>query len=212
MADRSSHDPLHDPLAGIAFDRVPPAGAYGAAGEPGVGVSTAEEPFIALAVARQGHAASVVERLHRALGAELADRPHAAIEGGTTVVGTAPGRFLVLSRSEPDLAGTLRAVLGTEAAVTEQGDGYVTFDLSGPRVPDLLAKGALVDLDPLVFRVGDAATTVIAHIGVTLWRTGETSYRLLVARSLEAAFTRFLIASGAEYGLRLENQGSGGRG
>lgn len=203
MADRSSHDPL----AGIAFDRVPPAGAYGAAGTPGILVSTAEEPFIALVVARQGFAASVTDRLRRAFGVELSDRPHAAIEGNSTVVGTAPGRFLVLSKSEADLVGTLRAVLGTEAAVTEQGDGYVTFDLSGPRVPELLAKGALVDLDPLVFRPGDAATTVLGHVGVTLWRTDETSFRVLVGRSFEAAFARFLIAGGAEFGLRLEGRG-----
>ncbi|WP_428029052.1 sarcosine oxidase subunit gamma [Ancylobacter sp.] len=211
MADH----PSHDPLAGIPFDRVPPAGAYGAAGQAdgsaGITVSPADEPFIALVAARQGHAASVTDRLSRAFGVDLADRPHAAIEGNSTVVGMAPGRFLVLSKTEPDLAGTLRAVLGTEAAITEQSDAYVTFDLAGDAVPALLAKGALIDLDPRVFRPGDAATTVLAHIGATLWRVNEASWRILVARSLEASFTRFLIASGAEFGLRLES-GAAGRG
>lgn len=208
MADHRSHDPLAD----IAFDRVPPAGAYGAAGEPGLTVSTAEAPFIALVVARNGHDASVAERLGRAFGVAAGDRPQAAISAASTVVGTAPGRFLVLSKTETDLAGTLRAVLGTEAAVTEQSDAYVTFDLAGEKVPDLLAKGALIDLDPRVFTPGTAATTVIAHIGVTLWRTGESGWRLLVARSLEASFTRFLIAGGAEFGLRLEHGAPAGRG
>ncbi len=207
MADHSSHDPL----AGLPFDRVPPAGFYGADGAAGVTVSTADAPFIALVVARNGFAASVAGRLTRAFGVEVADRPGAAPGAASTVVGTGPGRFLVLSKTEPDLAGTLRALLGAEAAVTEQDDAYVTFDLTGETVPDLLAKGALIDLDPRVFQPGDAATTVIAHVGVTLWRVDATSWRLMVARSLEASFTRFLVASGAEFGLRLES-GPAGRG
>lgn len=207
MADLSSHDPL----AGLPFDRVPPAGFYGATGATGVTVSTTATPFIALVVARNGFAASVAARLERAFGVEVADRPGAAIGAASTVIGSGPARFLVLSTTEPDLAGTLRALLGTEAAVTEQSDATVTFDLTGAKVPDLLAKGALIDLDPRVFRPGDAATTVIAHIGVTLWRVNETGWRLLVARSYEASFTRFLITSGAEFGLALES-GAAGRG
>ncbi|GLK74066.1 sarcosine oxidase subunit gamma [Ancylobacter dichloromethanicus] len=205
MADH----PSHDPLAGVPFDRVPPAGAYGVTGEPGIVASTADEPFIALVIARNGHAASVAGRLSRAFGSEVADRPRAAITAASTVIGTAPGRFLVLSKTETDLPGTLRALLGAEAAITEQGDAYVAFDLAGDKVPELLAKGALIDLDPRVFRPGDAATTVLAHVGVTLWRASETSWRVLVARSLEASFTRFLIASGAEFGLRLDGRAPG---
>lgn len=206
MADLSSHDPLAD----LPFDCVPPSGRYGAAGEPGVTVSSTETPFIALVVARNGFAASVAARLGRAFGVEVADRPGAAIGAASTVIGTGPGRFLVLSTIEPDLEGTLRALLGTEAAATEQSDATFTFDLTGAKVPDLLAKGALIDLDPRVFRPGDAATTVIAHIGVTLWRVNETVWRLLVARSYEASFTRFLITSGAEFGLALESGAAGG--
>ncbi|WP_371345076.1 sarcosine oxidase subunit gamma [Ancylobacter sp. IITR112] len=200
MAEHSSHDPL----AGLPFDRVPPAGFYGAPGAAGVTVTTGRAPSIALAVARHGFAASVTARLARAFGVELADRAGAAISAASTVIGTGPGRFLVLSTSEPDLAGTLRALLGTEAAVTEQDDANVLFELTGAKVPDLLAKGAQIDLDPRVFLPGDAATTVIAHIGVTLWRVNETGWRVLVARSFEASFTRFLVAGGAEFGLRLE--------
>ena len=207
MAELSSHDPL----AGLPFDRVPPSGRYGEAGEPGVTVTATDAPFIALVVARNGFAASVATRLGRAFGVEIADRPGAAIGAASTVIGTGPGRFLVLSTTEPDLEGTLRALLGNEAAVTEQSDATIAFDLTGEKVPDLLAKGALIDLDPRVFRPGHAATTVIAHIGVTLWRLNETGWRLLVARSLEASFTRFLVASGAEFGLVLEN-GTAGRG
>lgn len=207
MAELSSHDPL----AGLVFDRVPPSGRYGAAGEPGVIVSTTDAPFIALVVARNGFAASVAARLGRAFGVEIADRPGAALGAASTLVGTGPGRFLVLSTIEPDLEGTLRALLGVEAAVTEQSDATIAFDLTGEKAPDLLAKGALIDLDPRVFLPGHAATTVIAHIGVTLWRVNETVWRLLVARSFEASFTRFLVASGAEFGLALEN-GAAGRG
>lgn len=202
MAEHSNHDPL----ASIAVDRVPPAGHYGLAGETGLSVSTREAPFIALVAARRSFTASVRERLNKAFSVTLADGPHATSEGHTTFIGTGPGRFLVLSRTDADLAGTLRAVIGTEASITDQSDAFLLFVLSGGRIAPTLAKGATMDLDPLVFRPGMAATTSLAHIGVTLWRASEETCHVLVPRSLEAAFTRFIIASAAEYGLSLDNR------
>ena len=51
-----------------------------------------------------------------------------------------------------------------------------------------------------VFRQGDVARTAIALIGVTLWRVQGDGFRIAVARSFAPDFSRFLLASAAEFG------------
>lgn len=195
----------HDPLAGITFDRLPPAGAYGRPGTPGATAIEVSGLALATVVARKGQAGALAARLSEVSGAPVSDGPR--VSGASPAfIGMAPGRWMALS-NDPALAARLREAAGPLAAVTEQSDGYVVIDLAGPRAEWLLAKGALIDLDAGVFGEGDAATTVLAHIGVTLWRTGTESFRLLVLRSYFAAFCRFLVASGAEHGLSLDVRG-----
>ncbi|WGD30230.1 sarcosine oxidase subunit gamma family protein [Ancylobacter sp. WKF20] len=201
MAELSTHDPL----AGIPIDRVPPSGHYGRAGTPGATARLVEGLALATLVARKGQAPALGRRLAETFGAPVADAPRLS---GTapSFIGMGPGRWIALAE-DAGLATHLREAAGPLAAVTEQSDGYIVLDLAGPKMEWLLAKGALIDLDPAVFRAGDVATTVLAHIGVTLWRTGPESFRLLVLRSYLAAFCRFLVASGAEFGLRLDVRG-----
>ncbi|MBS9478666.1 sarcosine oxidase subunit gamma [Ancylobacter radicis] len=201
MAEHSTHDPL----AGIAFDRVPPAGHYGRPGTPGATARIVEGLALATLAARKGQTPALTARLAAIFGAPVVDAPRVS---GTApaFIGMGPGRWIALAE-DAALATHLREAAGPLAAVTEQSDGYIVLDLAGPKAGWLLAKGALIDLDPAIFREGDAATTVLAHIGVTLWRTGPEGFRLLVLRSYLAAFCRFLVTSGAEYGLRLDVRG-----
>lgn len=201
MADHSSH-----PLDAFPFDRVAPAGRYGLGGPAGFVARRVSGLSIATLAARRGADTALAEAIGRLYGLDLPQTPRAVFSGATGVIGVAPGRWLALSRSDGDIAGTLRAALGPIAAVTDQSDASIAFELTGPHVADTLAKGALIDLDPRIFHPGEAATTVLAHIGVTLWRE-ESAWRLLVARSFEASLLRFLIASAAEYGFELDGRG-----
>lgn len=202
MADHLDH-----PLAALPFDTVAPAGHYGLANATGITATRLEGLAIATLQARKGAGAALVETLRQSLTPAFVDAPRAVSAGNAVFIGTGPARWLALSDEDAELAATLAKTAGPLAAVTEQSDAFVVFDLRGARVPDTLAKGALIDLDPRAFQIGDTATTVIAHLGVTLWRAGEECWRLLVGRSLHAAFCRFLIASAAEYGLELDGRG-----
>lgn len=202
MADHLDH-----PLDTLAFDTVAPAGHYGLANATGVTATRLDGLAIATLQARKGAGAALVERLRHALTPAFVDAPRAVASGNAVFVGTGPARWLALSDEDAELAATLAKAAGPLAAVTEQSDASIVFELTGARVPDVLAKGALIDLDPRVFQIGDAATTVISHLGVTLWRASEERWRLLVGRSVHAAFCRFLIASAAEYGLELDGRG-----
>lgn len=203
------------PLDTLAADQIAPFGAYGppaAQDRPGVVAVLREDFGLATLATRKGAGEEFAARLSAAFGLAPPDRPRAAGGADLALLGTAPGRWLAVSQTRADLADMLAAALGAHAAVTEQGDALVAFDLSGAHVLDLLAKGVAIDLHPDVFAPGDVAVTDIAHIGATLWRTGETGYRLFVARSFTTAFSRFLVASAAEYGFRLDSAPGTGRG
>lgn len=193
----------------LPVDSLAPFGAYGRPGEPGVVAVLREDIAFATLAARKGAGSALKVEVAAAFGLALPAGPRAAGEPDLALLGTAPGRWLAVSETRTDLAGDLVAALGAHAAITEQSDALLTFDLAGPRVRDLLAKGVAIDLHPEVFAPGSVAVTDIAHIGATLWRTGEDTYRLLVARSFAPAFVRFLIASAAEYGFRLDGAGRG---
>jgi sarcosine oxidase subunit gamma len=79
----------------------------------------------------------------------------------------------VAERGGSEFAATLMKDLNGVASVADQSDAYVLIRLSGERVRDALAKLIPIDIHPRAFTVGDAATTVAALIGVTLWRLAD---------------------------------------
>jgi sarcosine oxidase subunit gamma len=82
------------------------------------------------------------------------------------------------------------------ASVSEQSAGYAVLRLRGPGAAELLQKGAFIDLDPRVFAVGDAAVTVIAHIGVVLWKVDDApTFDVAVFRSLLGSFQDWIAAA-----------------
>jgi heterotetrameric sarcosine oxidase gamma subunit len=147
------------------------------------------------------------DALARRIGARYAVAPpaHPAVAkgDGCDLVWAGPGQWLVLS-NDRGIADRLASELHGLAAVTDQSDGRAVLRLAGPRVHDALAKGCPIDLHPRVFRPGEAALTVIAHIGVHLWQLDEApTYELAVFRSFAGSFWGWLSAAAAEFGLEL---------
>ena len=66
------------------------------------------------------------------------------------------------------------AALDGVASVIAQTDGLAVLRISGPRARDVFAKGLPIDLDPRAFAVDDVASSILAHIAVTIWRVDET--------------------------------------
>jgi len=190
------------PLDAIPVTELPPAGHYGRVGEVGVVAQLRDDVAIATLAAFKGAA------LGPTLGVDLPDGPRTVTSGTTTFVGTAPGRWLATSQTDSELADTLKGSLAGIAAVTEQSDGYVVIDLSGPDARKMWGKNVAIDLDPSVFKPGDAAATVVSYVGVSFWQLDASpSYRVLVARSYAGALLRILVSASLEYGLKLEGRG-----
>ncbi len=65
--------------------------------------------------------------------------------------------------------------------------------IKGQSAVELLQRGAAIDLHPEVFAPGSAATTVIAHISVVLWKIdSEPTYGVAVFRTYLPDFRAWL--------------------
>jgi heterotetrameric sarcosine oxidase gamma subunit len=136
-----------------------------------------------------------------ALGSALAmippEQPLVAGEGALKLIGTGPGVWLAVDETDdPDWFDGLRQTLAGIASASDQTAGYTVFRLQGVGAGDLLQKGAFIDLDPAVFVVGSSAVTVIAHIGVILWKVDDRpTFDVAVFRSLSGSFSDWIAAN-----------------
>jgi len=188
-----------------------PEGHYGLAGAQGVTARQLPGLAAATLAAPRGKAADLAQRF-AAAGLALADAPRAVSGAGLTAIGTAPGRWFVTAEGMTGaaLVARVRSIAGQDAPLTDQSDANIILEVAGPSSRATLAKGLALDLDPAAFGPGDAATTVVSPVGITLWQGDEApTYRLAVARSFAPAFLRWLVAGAAEFGLALSGTGRG---
>lgn len=186
-------------LAGVV---VP--GRYGRTyGEAGVVISERVGLGLATVAARKGKTDAVKQAVAKAYGVDLPGSSRVAQGAEVSFVGYGPGQWLAVSESLANeaLARDLSEKLQGLASISDQSGGRTVLRLSGPHARDVLAKGLPIDLDPRVFPLGSAATSVISHMGVQLWQLDDTrSYDLAIFRSLSESFWSWLTASAAEYG------------
>jgi sarcosine oxidase subunit gamma len=170
-------------------------------GAAGVTVGEITDFGLASVLARRGRGTDVARLVLSAHGVALPETPRAVEARDATFIWSGPGHWLVLTQQALDLEARIRHHLGESASVFAQGDSRVLLELSGPRARDVLAKGVPVDLDPAVFRTGDAANTTTTHLSLLLWQVSDAPvYRLLAMRTWFDSFWHGFAASAAEYG------------
>ena len=168
------------------------SGMRAAGNGDGVCIALRHYPIISV-LARKGQAQALMERTG------IVDGPRQSGADGVSALGIGPGRWLFLHQTLDQLA-----VLSDLASLSDHSDGYAVFEMWGPNVRSVLAKGVPVDLHPAVFS-DDVAVTVIAHIGAIVWQSGPNRFSIAIFRSYAASFWHWLAASAAEFGLNLEN-------
>jgi heterotetrameric sarcosine oxidase gamma subunit len=187
-----------------ALDGLARPGRYGSgSGEPGIVIAERTGLGLATVAARKGKIDALRQAVAKSYGAELPSASRMAQGPQVSFLGYGPGQWLAVSASLAceALARDLSQKLKGLASISDQSGGRTVIRISGPRARDVLAKGLPIDLDPRVFTLGSAATSVISHMGVQLWQTDDTpSYDIAVFRSVSESFWRWLTASGAEYG------------
>ena len=194
------HVERRPPLAGVAA-----TGRIGRTiGVPGVQIREIRDAASIAIVARKGRAADVAAVLSRHVGSPVPDAAKRSAGNGLAISGTGPGQWLAMARppAGENPLHELRAALDGLAAVSDQGDGRIVLDVSGPRARDALAKGIAVDLDPLAFKVGDLAQTSASHIGLQIALIDAApTFEIISARSTAGSLWAWLTASAAEYGI-----------
>ncbi|HEX4199608.1 MAG TPA: sarcosine oxidase subunit gamma family protein [Caulobacteraceae bacterium] len=149
---------------------------------------------LAAVMARKGVDASTIgERL----GLTPPTDPTAARNPSMTLIGTGPGTWLAVGEAgQGDWVAGLEATLAGIASVSDQSSGYVVLRFSGQGAGALLQKGAFIDLDPAAFAIGAAATTVIGHLGVILWKVDDApSFDVALFRSYAKSFQAWIAAN-----------------
>jgi sarcosine oxidase subunit gamma len=180
-------------------------GREGAA--PGLVIRERVDLGLATVMVRRGREQALVDAVRAAYGVGLVDASKVSAGPQVAFVGSGPGHWLAVSESLANgaLAADLAARLPGLVSIFDQSDGRGVLRLSGPRVRDVLAKGLPIDLHPRAFAPGDAATSIISHIGVQLWQVdGEPTYDIAFFRSFAGSFWHWLAESAAEFGYRVD--------
>ena len=158
------------------------AGLIAPVGPTPAGVVVTEVVGLGLAAVetRNGRAAELIAHVEARYGLSPPKSPRRVAAGSVAFLGVGPNRWLAVSENGAGFAYGLVDALDGFASVIAQTDGLVVLRISGSRVRDTFAKGLPIDLDPRAFAVGDVASSIIAHIGVTIWRADETAYDVAV--------------------------------
>ncbi|WP_186002296.1 sarcosine oxidase subunit gamma [Mycobacterium sp. KBS0706] len=176
-----------------------------AEGEPGVTVRPRDDLALARVIARKGRADDLASIVRSRYGLDLPTMPKRVEQGGLALIWSGPGQWLAVAEDGRDLARELADAAGAFAAVSDQGDGLAVLRVAGPHARDALIKGVGLDLHPRAFGPGDAAVTVIAHIGAQLWQLDDgPTYEIAIYRSFAGSLWRWLEASAAEFGCAVD--------
>jgi len=159
----------------------------------GLAATEREGLSIASLSVRRGQRAALQERMAAHIGIALPEGARRVTVGAVAAAGTGPGSWLLICGNGGNAwIAALRSAVGDTASLVDQSDAYGVLSLTGPALRETLAKLVPLDLHPRAFRVGDVAATLVAHIGVSLWRIedgadGQPTFELAVARSLAAS-------------------------
>ncbi|WP_460990977.1 sarcosine oxidase subunit gamma [Sinomonas soli] len=204
-----------------ALRRSPAAhlsGAFAAAAVAGDrAVAVREVPFLTQLGLRAVPGSAGAAALESALGAAL-PAAHGETTAGTgyTVLWIGPDEFLAVGDETPTSAaedrgaaeaarvGTALGEAGarTPGAVVDLSANRTTFELTGPNARAVLEKGVSFDLHPRHFAAGTAIATVLDHVPVLVWKTGEETYRVLPRASFADHVGRWLIDAMREFAVR----------
>lgn len=130
----------------------------------------------------------------------------ASFAGETGAVWMSPDELLLFTSY--DEAGSLvealeAALAGERHMAIDVSDARAVIAISGEAVPEVLAKGAPVDLSETAFPIGTARRTHLAGIAVAFWRKTETEWEIVCFRSYARHLFDWLIAAsrqGSEVG------------
>ncbi|WP_421980285.1 sarcosine oxidase subunit gamma [Roseibium sp.] len=153
------------------------------------------EPGLALAsvAVRTGKEDAAAARLSDILGTDLPPPGKFRQGADHTAFWIGRDQWMIAADHETreHLASGLKSVLQDTASVTEQNDGWVCLDVSGPDLSGVFER--LMHADTALLSEGAALRTAIEHIGCfILCLETDTHYRLFAGRSFGGSLFQVL--------------------
>jgi methylglutamate dehydrogenase subunit D len=184
-----------------AWDGLAVAGTIGNQRGSKIRVAPLEEFGAALIIAGPGGDKQLAIAMKAAYGLALPPARRIATSHAFDLIWAGPGKWLAISR-DFRIANSLAKALQRVAAVSDHSGSYGILAISGEKTRDMFAKGLAFDLHPKMFKPGDAALSIIAHVNVHIWQTDEIpSFTLAVPRSMAASFWAWLVHAGSGFSL-----------
>ena len=192
------------PLAHLHLD----VRAANEAADPATGVQIGERPLLGMINLRgQRTNTTFCSAVIKVVGAALPNvNETSGKPEGVHILGLGPDEWLIVTPTgeEANLEAKLkRAVADYHAAVTLTGESMTVIRLTGAHARDVLAKGCSVDLHPRVFCPGQCAQTTLARADMTMHRTADDAYDIIVRRSFAEYVWTWLEDAAREYGVRV---------
>lgn len=131
-----------------------------------------------------------------AFGVELPTLPmRARAQGDRAALWLGPDEWLLLAPEAEGsaIAAALSGALGSNpASLVDVSHRQIGLLVAGRRVEQLLNAGCPLDLGLAAFPVGMCTRTILVKAEIVLWRTGDETFRLEVARSFAPYVAAFL--------------------
>jgi methylglutamate dehydrogenase subunit D len=150
-------------------------------------------------------AGALTDRVREAAGVAPPPTSNGASNDDLTLLWTAPGRWLIVSETRPDLAETLTAAIAIDiGTVSDLGHARCVLRLSGPMAPAVLAKGLAIDLHLRAFPIDGVVQGSIHHTGVLVHRAAADAFDLYVFRGFAVSLLEWLTDAATEYGCAVD--------
>ncbi|MEO9338730.1 sarcosine oxidase subunit gamma family protein [Mesorhizobium sp. SB112] len=159
---------------------------------------------LALVACRRGRWGALNIEAKRRFGVEAPQMARALRAGDALLIWSGPEQFLVvMPRGGMALADELTNAFGDTASVSDQSNARCLLAVGGPLVRNVLAKLISIDLDDSAFPFGSAATTIIDHTNVVIWRglDDRDIYHILCPTSYAESLWHAAVDAAAEFGI-----------
>ena len=130
-----------------------------------------------------------------------------SVSGDRRALWLGPDESLLICSDQDaaELHRTLSTQLtGQHFQLTLLSDALAVYNLNGPYVRDILAKGCALDLHFSVFRSGHCAQSSLDRAAVTLMCEAENSFRLICRTSFADYVETWLKDAAIEYGYEIK--------
>lgn len=152
-----------------------------------------------------GEEKTLISAIRTVTGLALPDGAGGGVsDGGKSVFGFAPGKFIVASETEGLADAFARVVTPAIGTVTDLSHGRAAIRIAGPKAEWVLAKFFAIDFALPAFPVGAGRSTVHHDVFAQIQRTGADQFDIYVFRSFARSFWKALRHASEEVGYEVQ--------